>query len=78
MKYIVLVMLLVSCGQEPDGTSNVNVMKEKITCNTNDVCSSERMTCTRVDYYSDEWDCIVFVTDRKYIRVPMGEVDADY
>ena len=67
MKVITLMVLLgmlVGCGKDADlDTKTVTFVQETITCtpDTPNVCSNDRLTCIRANYYSQEWECTLVV-----------------
>jgi len=61
---IIVVLIASSCGKGVDGERTVTVVEETIVCDQPNVCSSERLTCRKADYYSQEWQCVMILDEK--------------
>ena len=59
---LVWILTLIGCGKNE---GEIRVIQDRITCSdiNHNLCSSESMSCRRVDYYSSQWDCTVVVVE---------------
>ena len=66
MVLVVALGALTGCGKDVDlNTKTVTFVQETITCTPNNpnVCSNDRLTCIRTNYYSQEWECTLVVEE---------------
>lgn len=60
---VMLGLSIIGCGSDINGGEKVTVVRDTIKCDAPDVCTGNKMTCTRGGYYANEWDCTVFIKE---------------